>query len=1108
MFEKTGKFIGLDVLYHNEASANVLCERDVEEKYDTYYIPGWGKRVVVDGQAYDFVICGKRCVLDIRSPERVSEDKFVAMWQEHLDELAKKNGRCHIAKKKPAMGSGKVETVAGNTIKFTLAERERAAEARDLIRKLGFKSPQMAKEMLNNGGILNCPLTGADIDRGIQIAGRPKGYWEGKLHDRKAGQLIVEYLPPVTKKQQVAHCDIMHIDGQKYFVALINPLNAAVTVKINNTRTPEIVRALKAMMSIVSFRGCRVHSVVHDPEKSIGAAARAFPDIYFEETDVKGHVVLAERLIEELKEIIRSVKWSLPFRLPAKLMQHLVSYATIRRNSVYTKSLGEKISPREMLFGRKLDYKKELAYGFGDFVKVYNTSVRKNTMDKRAMDAIALYPTGSASGAWVFLHLQTMNTIVRKHGKAEPMSDLVIGILNALPATEEENDEIYNVPDESIVVPDEVVAANPENEMVPGTAKDTNVVDEAHPDENAESHETSYVEAEDEADEAVTVLDDQIEVQDVLEPGVSSEIVIEDVPDIIENAVVVDEPLAKRTRSGKAYSMKLVGEWAKLALVGKRISVGKAIKIHKDKAMNSMMTELGVLNEKGTFHPVDPNSMSRSEMKKIIRSFMFLTEKYDSEGNFLKLKSRLVAMGSEQDRGHVDMDVSSPTVSSAAVYTVCAIAVVEKRNVLSLDIGGAFLNAYIPSGEVILVRLDETNSELLCQLRPDYRKYLSGRKELVVRLDKALYGCVQSARLWYDTFSAFLTGLGFVVNPRDQCVFNKTSAEGVQCTVCFHVDDVLCTSKDQSMLDEFKNVCLNKYENVSITEGKKHSYLGRLFDFSEEGKCKVSMTGSIDKLLEDEQVEGVASSPATNELFIINKNSKPLMGDQKARFYSVVQRCLYLQVQFRRDIGVAVSFLTTRVREPTEEDWFKLRRLLKYINGTRDLCLIFNGDVSGNLLMFVSIDASFGIHADGKSHSGYAAMIAGGSVEAKSKKQSIVTKHSTEAEMVALSDMSSLAIWWREFVIYQGYKIGAIEIEQDNTSCIKLAEVGRSQNPFSKHINIRYFFIKDRIENGEVKLKYVYTEQLIADILTKPLQGERFRSLRAKLMGYLQRPQG
>lgn len=105
--------------------------------------------------------------------------------------------------------------------------------------------------------------------------------------------------------------------------------------------------------------------------------------------------------------------------------------------------------------------------------------------------------------------------------------------------------------------------------------------------------------------------------------------------------------------------------------------------------------------------------------------------------------------------------------------------------------------------------------------------------------------------------------------------------------------------------------------------------------------------------------------------------------------------------------------------------------------------------------------------------------------------------------MVALSDMASLVIWWREFLMAQGYDIGKLEIEQDNTSCMKLVETGKTFNPMSRHINIRYFFIKDRIERGEIKLKYVKTEEMVSDILTKPLQGERFRYLRSKLMNHV-----
>ena len=91
-----------------------------------------------------------------------------------------------------------------------------------------------------------------------------------------------------------------------------------------------------------------------------------------------------------------------------------------------------------------------------------------------------------------------------------------------------------------------------------------------------------------------------------------------------------------------------------------------------------------------------------------------------------------------------------------------------------------------------------------------------------------------------------------------QCAFNKTSVHGFQCTVCFHVDDVLCTSKKETMIMEFKNECLKR--NVLVTEGRQLSYLSRFFDFSEEGRCRVSMHGNIDRLFEDEKVEGFVAS--------------------------------------------------------------------------------------------------------------------------------------------------------------------------------------------------------------------------------------------------------
>ena len=122
-------------------------------------------------------------------------------------------------------------------------------------------------------------------------------------------------------------------------------------------------------------------------------------------------------------------------------------------------------------------------------------------------------------------------------------------------------------------------------------------------------------------------------------------------------------------------------------------------------------------------------------------------------------------------------------------------------------------------------------------------------------------------------------------NDKDLCVFNKHDDIGVQCTVCFHVDDVMVTSENESMIDIFEEVTTGKYENVSVTRGSRHSYLGRLFDFSGDFKCKVSKTGFLDRLVGEEGIDGRAASPATDMLFEINPDAEKLGATDKERLH-------------------------------------------------------------------------------------------------------------------------------------------------------------------------------------------------------------------------------
>jgi hypothetical protein len=173
---------------------------------------------------------------------------------------------------------------------------------------------------------------------------------------------------------------------------------------------------------------------------------------------------------------------------------------------------------------------------------------------------------------------------------------------------------------------------------------------------------------------------------------------------------------------------------------------------------------------------------------------------------------------------------------------------------------------------------------------------------------------------------------------------------------------------------------------------------------------------------------------------------------------------------------------------------------MKYLNSTSEMGIVL--DASAGIQVFAHIDASFGVHADFKSHTGGVISVGKGPVYVESSKQKLNSKSSTEAELIAVSDMLSMVIWMREFLQCQGHIVAPATVYQDNQSTIALAEKGYSSNKRSRHVNLRYFFITDRVRTGEVVLEYLPTEEMIADLLTKPLQGELFRELRRRLLNW------
>jgi hypothetical protein len=315
-----------------------------------------------------------------------------------------------------------------------------------------------------------------------------------------------------------------------------------------------------------------------------------------------------------------------------------------------------------------------------------------------------------------------------------------------------------------------------------------------------------------------------------------------------------------------------------------------------------------------------------------------------------------------------------------------------------------------------------------------------------------------------------------------------------------YVDDLFITCVDAAGIDWLLGVLTDRFEDLTVTTGSKHSFLGQTFDFGVEGECSVTMQGYTVDLLEIRHPKRGAPTPAHEDLFIVDESSSLLPTRLSSLFHSAAAKAYYLALRTRPDVLTAAAFLVTRVKAPTEQDLAKLDRMLEYLSATSEMGIRLGGDGAGPMTVTAFVDASYGVHWDFKSHTGCLISVSKGPVHVCSKRQALNSKSSTEAELIGVSDSLSQVIWTREFLIAQGYEVPAATVLQDNQSTMVLANKGRSASSKTRHIGIRYFWVKDRIEQGEVALEYLATEDMAADILTKPLQGALFRKMRALLM--------
>jgi hypothetical protein len=479
---------------------------------------------------------------------------------------------------------------------------------------------------------------------------------------------------------------------------------------------------------------------------------------------------------------------------------------------------------------------------------------------------------------------------------------------------------------------------------------------------------------------------------------------------------------------------------------------------------------------------------------KVLKSHMFLVRKYLANGNFDKVKARLVADGRDQD-AEMYPDKASPTVAIQSVFTVLGLAATKPwQIVVKIDVKGAFVQTPM-EGEPIYMKLDPKISQVAAEMYPKLKDYVEGDGCIYTHLLKAMYGCVQASALWYRYIRRELENMGYTACETDRCVFRKQVGDRLFLALLY-VDDILAIV-DKREAERLRTKLIEIFGTVQFEIGNKLSYLGMEIEVTDAGTT-IDMSFYVEELLKGYDVVE-RWSPAKKTWFVVGEDSKILSEATRKLFHSTTAKLLYLAKRARPDILTAVTYLCTRVQGATVEDMQKLERVLGYLKHTKSRTLLLR--TPGTLAITAYVDAAYALHGDSKSHTGVVIYIGRTLVYVASRKQKCMCKSPTEAELVALTDNLGLIELFHEFLEFvTNHKMQIPVVYQDCNAVVSLVTKGGGVTR-TKHLRARMHLAKEMVDQRRVEIKYLNAEAMIADGFSKPYDPVEHEPFARKIQG-------
>ncbi|KAH9779268.1 retrovirus-related pol polyprotein from transposon RE1 [Citrus sinensis] len=489
-------------------------------------------------------------------------------------------------------------------------------------------------------------------------------------------------------------------------------------------------------------------------------------------------------------------------------------------------------------------------------------------------------------------------------------------------------------------------------------------------------------------------------------------------------------------------------------------SVDEALADPKWQAAMQLEYDALIQNKTWSLVPMDP-------VHKLVGCKWVFRTKYNPDGSVSKYKARLVAKGFHQTAGVDYSETYSPVVKSSTVRVILSLAVMQGWNVRQIDINNAFLNGDL--------------TEDVYMQQPEGFVSEGG---YICKLNKALYGLKQAPRAWYDKLKGCLTDWNFTNSKADTSLFIRHDIKGI-ILVLIYVDDILVTGPDSVLLEAFITNLSKVFALKDL--GLVSYFLGIEVSYTDHG-MHLSQTKYIKDLLAKASMQNCKETETPFSTgYKLERTAKGLLGaefENPTLYRSIVGGLQYL-ILTRPDIAYSVHKLSQYLSAPTLQHWLACKKVLRYLQAT-----ITHG--------YSDADWACDID-DRKSIGAYCIFLGNNLVSWSSKKQAIVAKSSTESEYRALSTASSELTWLQSlFSELKIIKLPTPVLWCDNQSAGDLAK-----NPVfhskSKHIELDVHYIRDKVLNKELEVRYIPTEEQVVDVLTKPLSFPKFSYFRSKL---------